>query len=764
MNFLNPILLYSGLACLAVPIIVHLLTRRRRTPIAWGAMRFLMEAYKKHRRRLTLEQLLLLACRCLLVALIALALGKPIVAGLAAGSAGPRTLYLVIDNSLMSSLVAADGSSALERHKAGAAKLLGKLDSLRGDRAAVVALGAPADALVVPPSSDLNAVGRVVSSLEATDGRADLDGAITRLAADLSMGEASAGVTIAVLSEWRAGSADVDRPLPTLSSSVPAGGSIPAMIASAPAEQAVDNISVTSVEPLRPVLIARRAPEGAASEESEANPVRAVLTRRGPGVGAAAATKLGVRVDMIGSGVTRGTPAESVVRWSPGQERASVTVSVPVAELRPGSGTPVVVAEIDRDALGSDNVRRRPIESRPWLAVGLGATPSVERPVSIDRFTPSDWLRLSVAPDRAASANAPLRVLDVEPRSIGAGGSLTGLDALLIPSPDRLDEAGWRRVGEFARSGGLVMVFAPSDGGVHLWADGFLSATGVGWSIARETRAYAPAAELSDAPGTSDLLALISGEVAELARPVRVSRIVPVEPGSGTADVLLRLRDGTPLVLAAPPRNGEAQPGTPSRGLIVLFACACDLGWTDLPTKPLMVPLMQEVLRQGIGVARGVWSSDAGGVPAVPAGTVELLSAETGIAVPLTGGAPPPLRRAGTWIARDARGSSLGVVAVNANLAGADTTPRAVSQLGPWLGTVVGGAHLEWNADRSGGPAAGRVGAGSLDREERPPISAPLLAGAAIIALLELFLARRFSHATNFSSASRVPVSGGGVR
>ena len=43
MSFLHPILAGAGLAAVAIPILIHLLMRRRRRPIDFGAMRFLLE-------------------------------------------------------------------------------------------------------------------------------------------------------------------------------------------------------------------------------------------------------------------------------------------------------------------------------------------------------------------------------------------------------------------------------------------------------------------------------------------------------------------------------------------------------------------------------------------------------------------------------------------------------------------------------------------------------------------------------------------------
>ena len=51
-----------GLAALAIPIIIHLLNRRRYEVIDWGAMRFLQMS-KVTRRRLFLEEILLMLLR-----------------------------------------------------------------------------------------------------------------------------------------------------------------------------------------------------------------------------------------------------------------------------------------------------------------------------------------------------------------------------------------------------------------------------------------------------------------------------------------------------------------------------------------------------------------------------------------------------------------------------------------------------------------------------------------------------------------------------
>jgi len=78
MLFLNSILL-AGLAGVLIPIILHLIRRQAAKPMDWGAMRFLFDTVAMRRRRMEWEDMLLMATRCLLVALIALAIARPFV-------------------------------------------------------------------------------------------------------------------------------------------------------------------------------------------------------------------------------------------------------------------------------------------------------------------------------------------------------------------------------------------------------------------------------------------------------------------------------------------------------------------------------------------------------------------------------------------------------------------------------------------------------------------------------------------------------------
>jgi hypothetical protein len=99
MTILNrPLLLF--LIALAVPIILHLFNRRSAKRIEWGAMQFLMGSLVSRRRRILLEEVLLLGCRCLLVALAVLAVARPFV------PAGSRVPWLIVLPAVLFGVVA----------------------------------------------------------------------------------------------------------------------------------------------------------------------------------------------------------------------------------------------------------------------------------------------------------------------------------------------------------------------------------------------------------------------------------------------------------------------------------------------------------------------------------------------------------------------------------------------------------------------------------------------------------------------------------
>jgi hypothetical protein len=98
--FTNPGFLAAGGALVSAPIIIHLINRMRFKRFKWAAMEFLLKSQKRNRRRLIIEQLLLLALRCLLVALTTLLVARFAGFSFGANQAKEITHLVLLDDTL----------------------------------------------------------------------------------------------------------------------------------------------------------------------------------------------------------------------------------------------------------------------------------------------------------------------------------------------------------------------------------------------------------------------------------------------------------------------------------------------------------------------------------------------------------------------------------------------------------------------------------------------------------------------------------------
>jgi len=753
MTFLNLGLALGGLACIAIPILIHLLFRKRRKPIEWAAMRFLIEAYRKQRRRLTLEQILLLACRCLIIVFVAIALGRPVLRALGVlGGGASRTVYLLVDNGLASSAPAGDsGGTALDRNKQDA---IGALHALGDtDRAGLVFLAAPADPIIVPASADIAAVIETVETIEGSDAATDIAGALVAIAAASDDNEQSdeGARVVMVLSDFLQGSLDPAQPAPGLGESL-AGA---ALIVPQPVVTAPGNTQLLSIDPLRSLFFSKDT-AGDVDALSAAS-VRVTLRRTGPAIASGAVTNVRLSVETGRASIGQSQEiGRGSVRWSPGQETAgaSIIINPEMIPTIARGGAAAIVAEIDRDAIEGDNTFRLPIEVRDKIRVGILARRRFTDNIRADRLAASEWLALALNP----ADESVIDVRTIDPASIDKA-TLAGLDAVLAPRPDLIDAEGWRRLRAYLDAGGFLAIFPPSETTVHLWTDAATRELGLPWTIAREALIADEPITLDDEQPATPMLTLLSGEFAALTARVHFFQTLPIGD-AGAGSTILRFDDGSPFIVADRPaaltsagdENGAVQ--TPERGagrgLVVCFASAPMLAWTDLPAKPLMVPLINEIIREGVSEARGSWSVTAGLSPETPARTVELVDATSTDAAPLlvnaAGTTSEPMRHAGLFRATDDRGALRGLVAVNANANAGRTNEVAPSALESWFtdaGFDPGDISL-LDPARSAGEFAQAL----TEDDAAASSSLPYLIAALIFAVLETMLARWFSHAT----------------
>lgn len=146
-------------ASLAIPVIIHMVYRRRAKPMPFSTLYFLQQIDQKVHRRYRLKEILLLLARLALLAALVGALERPMLRSATfKGTGVPTTSAVVLDNTY--SMRAVDeGSTAFARAK-GAAKTL--LEGLTSKDAAVLTLLDPRDATAARPTT---AVGRLRARL-----------------------------------------------------------------------------------------------------------------------------------------------------------------------------------------------------------------------------------------------------------------------------------------------------------------------------------------------------------------------------------------------------------------------------------------------------------------------------------------------------------------------------------------------------------------------------------------------------------------------
>ncbi|MCB9089726.1 MAG: BatA domain-containing protein [Calditrichae bacterium] len=102
MSFLNPVILYA-LAAAAIPLLIHLLNRRKIKRIEFSTIQFLKRMEKKQMRNLRIRQLLLLLLRTVIILLLVTAFARPTLqhgAGGLLAERSPIEAVIILDNSL----------------------------------------------------------------------------------------------------------------------------------------------------------------------------------------------------------------------------------------------------------------------------------------------------------------------------------------------------------------------------------------------------------------------------------------------------------------------------------------------------------------------------------------------------------------------------------------------------------------------------------------------------------------------------------------
>ncbi|MFG0257933.1 MAG: BatA domain-containing protein [Phycisphaerales bacterium JB043] len=735
MAFVHPLLAILGIASVAIPIAIHLLLRRKRKPVMFGAMRFVVEAYRQQRSRIRLEQLLLLFLRCLVILLIALAIARPLLSsGSALAPASERSVYILLDTSVASSARIDGDRSAMDAIKNAVETLL---DSLREtDKAALVTLDSPSQGVVVPPTRDIETIRTLVSQSASTQSGADLQDALRIVLDDMRTSpSAETQQTLIVLASTQFVSAiDLSDPFPSGFASFPDT----TFVILDPEIQSIPNTQITSVRPLRAMLLTGE------DQLIGGGQVSLSLRRTGGAERDDSVTTLRVWVER--ERLTQ-SPATASVRWQPGQQEAIVTLQLPSQEFAREHNDTTIVAEIDRDALEDDNIRRAPLPVRQVISVGVLTRRQFGSTGSVGELGADEWLRFSLVP----SSNSPIDVRQIDPSTVDSS-VLSGLDVALLPRPDLVDEQGWSRLRRFVDAGGMLMVMPPEQHDVHLWSDAIVDAFELDTRFARESSIFESSRGVSTTQSQSRTLALLQGELQTLLQPVRVHKVLPIVDNQSQATPILTLDDNSPWLVRLDVSPDEQEDGTPpSLGSLLYLSSSTHLSWTNLPAMPLMVPLMQEIVRQGVDSGRDAQTIIAGQAPVITSDSHRLV-ARTPVSAIAEQRADRPVRNSGVYTVEDDLGDAQAILVVNTDTDGSLTTRVEDEEISKWISdsgidpsSIQRLAHNEQDT---------RERIDTQTQESSSTLSITLLMCALLTALIETLLARLFSHATIGESRS----------
>lgn len=572
-TLLNAALLF-GLIAVAIPPIIHLLNRKRFDVVRWGAMQFL-QVSQRTRRRVFLEELLLMLVRMGLIAALVLALAAPADrAGWfrAFGDRGQRDIVLVFDGSYSMAYASPAGTA----HDAAKRWALDLLDEL-GPGDAIAVLQAKQGAAPVPvPTLDIDLVRSAVQTLPAPRGGCDWPTALQAAVKALA-GSTRAQREIVILTDGqRHGWADEATLLRWELFAGQFGGSDR------------PRVWVVNLDPQRPAappnwsLAPLRASRAVASVGQQVR-LMAALARQGDGELAPPA-KIRQELD--------GRSAGEVALPTPPAEKGQIPITLRQRISSPGSH--LVSVQIPPDPLPGDNRQDYAIEVLPALPVLL--IDGDPNPDATRRGI--DFLRDALAPARDPAPAVLARAVSIanfEPDLLSRdlGGPGTAPRVVVLANVARLAPAHDTAIARFlAEGGGLLVTLGERVDSRHYNEQ--LYRGGRGWLPATlgdpvgDVNGLARAAQPLAATFFHPALDLFRESAASGLADARFPRYWTLKPeANGAAVTVARLSSDTPFLVEKSQQAGR----------VLLASVPLDNSWrTNLIELPAFAPLAHELI------------------------------------------------------------------------------------------------------------------------------------------------------------------------
>lgn len=542
LTFLNSIIL-AGLVAVALPLLIHLLTRQKLKKVSFSSVSFLRLLQTQKMRRVRLREILLLILRTLILLLIVLAFARPALKGSFASGVRAHartTVAILLDNSMSMSRETPRGS-VFQQAKDRAAEVVDLLKE--GDEAFLI-LFSDAPTLVTPEAThNFPRLRRLIREAPLSNRTTDLRRALLETY-DLLAGSVNLNKEIYLLTDMQRSAWE-----PVQEDSLWVGAGARLYLLSVVRNAQWSNLTVDAVD------YSDQLPEAG-------KPLRlsAVVSNQ-----ARQATEKSV-VELYLDKTRR---AQRSVQLAP-EGAQGITFTTVVAE----PGVHAGYVEVTDNQLLADNRRY----------FTLNVPRQIKVLIVSDDSRASFFLMTALRPDEEISgvmAPVAISVDDLRRRD------LDQTDVVILADVPRLDGDQLSKLDRFVRQGGGLLLLLGSRINHHFYNDHLL----------RRTCPVTIKGVLGSPTQKGSYLTLDQVDYdhpvfqvfqhtkkAQIPSP-RFYTALDLEPGE-KVNVLATFNNGSPALLES----------KMARGRVLLLATAVDPDWTDLPVRGAFIPLVHRTV------------------------------------------------------------------------------------------------------------------------------------------------------------------------
>jgi hypothetical protein len=624
--FTEQLAIGAAVAAVGVPLLIHLLFRKRYQIVPWAAIRFLLVAERRHRRRI--DQWLLLALRTLALLLPLFAMiaatrwAEPLWQSIKPGAVEtianiPRTHHiLVIDASLSMTARTEDGQTRFDKALAQAESLIRSAGA--GDGFTVLVLASGVQSIVPGPSNDPEKVVAELRKIKPTHAPADTATAISAVADTIGHGKRAyprRQVTFFTDLQRSAWANVIPRPDAELSEGAKQVFRKPDIdvVVVDLARTDIDNLAITDVTLADPIPFV-----------DSAGVVNAVVANFGR------TEKRDVRVQLFLGRPSAASEAlvpveqQTVKVIAPGG-RTTLTFGLEGQVRFREKGTHVVqVKLLEPDDLPADDSRATAVQVREGLKVILVDGKSDPMPSRRAAYS----LRRALLPRDESATLTPARPQIMTPKEFAdpTGTDLSGVDCVYLCDLGDISGIASDLVAKLEailkRGGGVVIGLGPQ-AAAHtdaynriLFNDGngilpnplgeTVSISGLddpGFRLSAEDEEYTkpPLQFFRNERIRGGLIMAPFKSYIRLAPPPRKNTPNPPSPEAPSEGPAHRVLSFVPANAAALPGTRKPDPAlvewTRHRGRVIVFTSSFNEDWNDWPPLPSYLMFHQELLR-----------------------------------------------------------------------------------------------------------------------------------------------------------------------